>query len=118
MLDQLETKILNYANNFAGVKKADMEHGTLFVHLEDFNLGEIFYLGLRKFFKDIDSTGGVNMWFLNDESVYDSENNVLTECSQFAFDFVPEEDEVGYSEPQGSQIDTMLNLENEMALEK
>ena len=76
--------------------------GTLYLKLEDDKDCDFIHKELRTFYKEfINPEGGVNMYFVGDE---------------FAFDFVPEDAETPlWDEPEGSKIDTMLELENEMS---
>ena len=100
MIKNIEKQILIFTESTGLVDRAEMIHGTLYVKFKQDNECDFFHTELRNFFrKFINPASGVNMWNVGDE---------------FAFDFVPEDDENNAVEPLGSQVDTILELENEM----
>ena len=102
MLKNVERKIQIFLEVIGGIKRLEFVHGTLYLKLEDDKDCDFIHKELRTFYKEfINPEGGVNMYFVGDE---------------FAFDFVPEDAEAPlWDEPEGSKIDTLLELENEMS---
>ena len=100
MIKNIERQITIFTESTGLVDRAEIVHGTLYVKFKDNKDCDFFHTELRNFFrKFINLSSGVNMWLVGDE---------------FAFDFVPEDDEQNADEPVSSKIDTMLELENEM----
>ena len=102
MLKNVERKIQNFLEGIGGIKRLNYVHGTLFVKLEDDKDCDFIHKELRTFYKEfINPEGGVNMYFVGDE---------------FAFDFVPEDAEAPvFTDKEESDVDMMLELENEMS---
>jgi|TARA_B100000315_G_C14561687_1_gene580873 hypothetical protein len=113
MYKKIEKQILGFSE--AMTDRAEIVHGTLYVKLKDDKDCDFFHKELRTFYREnINPDGGVNMWFVGDE---------------FVFDFVSQDDESptfeekltdditdgAMNEPLGSKIDTLLELENEMS---
>ena len=129
MLKTIENRILNFVNELA-VKRAEIVHGTLYLKLEEDRDCDDVHAMIRTFYRTkIQSDGGVNMYAVGDE---------------FAFDFVPEDRETpvfndeNYSGKEGmmpddidkgiwsdfaeeglmedlpDDVDTLLELENDM----
>ena len=100
MFKRIEKQILDFVDTLPGIKMREVTHGTLYVTLEEDRDCDSIHRKLRNHYrKNINDEGGVNMYSVGGE---------------FAFDFVPEDDENNAVEPLGSQVDTMLELENEM----
>ena len=102
MLKNVERKIQIFIDGIGGIKRQEFVHGTLYLKLEEDKDCDFYHKEIRTFYKEfINPEGGVNMYFVGDE---------------FAFDFVPEDAETPlWDEPEGSKIDTLLELENEMS---
>ena len=102
MQKNIEKQIQIFIDGIGSIKRQEFVHGTLYLKLEDDKDCDFIHKELRTFYKEfINPEGGVNMYFVGDE---------------FAFDFVPEDAETPlWDEPEGSKIDTMLELENEMS---
>ena len=129
MLKTIENRILNFVNELA-IKRAEIVHGTLYLKLEEDRDCDDVHAMIRTFYRTkIQSDGGVNMYAVGDE---------------FAFDFVPEDRETpvfndeNYSGKEGmmpddidkgiwsdfaeeglmedlpDDVDTLLELENDM----
>ena len=129
MLKTIENRIINFVNELA-VKRAEIVHGTLYLKLEEDRDCDDVHAMIRTFYKTkIQPNGGVNMYAVGDE---------------FAFDFVPEDRETpvfndeNYSGKEGmmpddidkgiwsdfaeeglmedlpDDVDTLLELENDM----
>ena len=102
MQKNIEKQIQIFIDGIGSIKRQEFVHGTLYLKLEEDRDCDFIHKELRTFYKEfINPEGGVNMYFVGDE---------------FAFDFVPEDAETPlWDEPEGSKIDTMLELENEMS---
>ena len=114
MDNNIENKILTFANELGGITRTDMVHGTLYIKLERDSDCDYIHREIRNYYKEfINPEGGVNMYAVGDE---------------FAFDFVPEdreapvfaredededEDEIKLTEQEMAEIDTLLDLEND-----
>ena len=118
MLKTVEKRIVEFAKDTGLTERREIVHGTLYVKLHEDKECDHFHKVIRTFYIDnINPEGGVNMYSVGDE---------------FAFDFVPEDaKQTGtYSEfaeedllknqgePIASQVDTLLQLENEMEIGK
>ena len=130
MYKKIEKQILDFVDTLDEVKRREIVHGTLYVTLEDDRVCDIIHTDIRDFYrKKINPKGGVNMYAVGDE---------------FAFDFVPEDRETPvfsdeeYSGKEGmmpddidiyfwsdfaeegliedlpDDVDTLLELENDM----
>ena len=102
MQKNIEKQIQIFIDGIGSIKRQEFVHGTLYLKLENDSDCDFIHKELRTFYREfINPEGGVNMYFVGDE---------------FAFDFVPEDAETPlWDEPEGSKIDTMLELENEMS---
>jgi hypothetical protein len=129
MLKTIGNRILNFVNELA-IKRAEIVHGTLYLKLEEDRDCDDVHAMIRTFYRTkIQPDGGVNMYAVGDE---------------FAFDFVPEDRETpvfndeNYSGKEGmmpddidkgiwsdfaeegliedlpDDVDTLLELENDM----
>ena len=114
MDNNIEKKILTFANELGGITRTDMVHGTLYIKLERDSDCDYIHREIRNHYREfINPEGGVNMYAVGDE---------------FAFDFVPEdreapvfaredededEDEIKLTEQEMAEIDTLLDLEND-----
>ena len=118
MMKVYDRQILEFVEGEVDFHRLEMIHGTLYAKLKNDSDCDSLHKKLEKFYrKDINPSGAVNMYFVGDE---------------FAFDFVPEdakqkgtwsefaEEELlqNQGEPVASQIDTLLQLENEMEMGK
>jgi hypothetical protein len=112
MDNNIEKKILTFANELGGITRTDMVHGTLYIKLERDSDCDYIHREIRNHYKEfINPEGGVNMYAVGDE---------------FAFDFVPEdretpvfmdedqdEEEINLTEQEEAEIDTLLDLQND-----
>tara|TARA_E500000178_G_scaffold345114_1_gene394458 strand:+ start:512 stop:865 length:354 start_codon:yes stop_codon:yes gene_type:complete len=117
MMTMLDKPILEFVENEVDFHRLEMVHGTLYAKLKNDTDCGILHEKLEKFYrKNINPAGAVNMYFVGDE---------------FAFDFVPEdakqdkgvwsefaEEGLGLTDKELSDVDTMLQLENEMEMGK
>lgn len=117
-MKQYDTQILEFVEGAVDFHRLEMIHGTLYAKLKNDRDCNSLHKKLERFYREfINPSGAVNMFFVGDE---------------FAFDFVPEdakqtgtysefaEEELlqNQGEPVASQIDTLLQLENEMEIGK
>ena len=102
MLKKVEKEIQLFVEGIGGIVRAEVVHGTLYLKLENDKECDFYHKEIRKFYKEnINPEGGVNMYFVGDE---------------FAFDFVPEDAEAPvFTDKEESDVDMMLELENEMS---
>ena len=108
MYKKTEKEIQLFVEGIGGIKRLEFVHGTLYLKLEEDRDCDFIHKELRTFYKEfINPEGGVNMYFVGDE---------------FAFDFVPAESELPLyegekirdEEKEDSDVDILLELENEM----
>ena len=111
-------KILLFINGIGGIIRQEMVHGTLYLKLDNDRDCDFIHTEIRKFYREfVNPEGGVNMYAVGDE---------------FAFDFVPEDRETpvftdteekgiwsefaeeGLEKDMPDDVDTLLNLEEEM----
>ena len=113
MENNIEKKILAFANELGGITRTDIVHGTLYIKLERDSDCDYIHREIRNHYREfINPEGGVNMYAVGDE---------------FAFDFVPEdretpvfmdedqdeEEEIKLTEQEEAEIDTLLDLQND-----
>ncbi len=118
MMKWYDKQILEFVENEVDFHRLEMIHGTLYAKLKNDSDCNSLHKKLERFYrKNINPAGAVNMFFVGDE---------------FAFDFVPEdakqkgtwsefaEEDLlkNQDEPIASQVDTLLQLENEMEIGK
>ena len=118
MLKTIEKKIQSFVDGIGGIQRQEIVHGTLYVKLDNDRDCDFIHTEIRKFYKEfINPEGGVNMYAVGDE---------------FAFDFVPADRETpvftdeeekgiwsefaeeGLEKDMPDDVDTLLNLEEEM----
>ena len=118
MLKTIEKKIQSFVQGIGGIQRQEIVHGTLYVKLDNDRDCDFIHTEIRKFYKEfINPEGGVNMYAVGDE---------------FAFDFVPADRETpvftdeeekgiwsefaeeGLEKDMPDDVDTLLNLEEEM----
>ena len=119
LFKEVEKRIERFVRaELAGVHRIDFVHGTLYLTLDKPSHCDFIHKEIRKYYKEfINPEGGVNMYAVGDE---------------FAFDFVPEDREApvftdeedtgvwsefaeeGLMKDMPDDVDTLLNLEEEM----
>jgi len=118
MLKTIEKKIQSFVEGIGGIQRQEIVHGTLYLKLDNDRDCDFIHTEIRKFYKEfINPEGGVNMYAVGDE---------------FAFDFVPADRETpvftdeeekgiwsefaeeGLEKDMPDDVDTLLNLEEEM----
>ena len=134
MLKQIEKRIERFVRaELAGVHRIDFVHGTLYLTLDKPGLCDFIHKEIRKFYKEnINPEGGVNMYAVGDEFAFDfvPEDREASAFSDEEYSgkegMMPDDIDKGIwsefaeegllkDEPKGSQIDTLIELENEMA---
>jgi|TARA_X000000950_G_scaffold185605_2_gene224785 hypothetical protein len=116
---KIENKILKFVDTLKAVYRKEMVHGTLYVALDYDSACDLVHESIRDFYKkEINPAGGVNMYAVGDE---------------FCFDFVPADSEnekekgvwsefaeegLGLTDKELSDVDTLIELENEMKVGK
>ena len=111
MENNIEKKILTFANELGGITRSEMVHGTLYIKLERDSDCDYIHREIRNHYREfINPEGGVNMYAVGDE---------------FAFDFVPEDreapvfaredemKEIKLTEQEEAEIDTLIDLQND-----
>ena len=122
MYKKIEKEILGFSE--AMTDRAEIVHGTLYVKLKDDKDCDFFHKELRTFYREnINPDGGINMWFVGDEFVFDFvsqddesptfEEKLTDDITDGAMNETWDSDQI--NEPLGSKIDTLLELENEMS---
>ena len=118
MLKTIEKKIQSFVEGIGNIQRQEIVHGTLYLKLDNDRDCDFIHTEIRKFYKEfINPEGGVNMYAVGDE---------------FAFDFVPADRETpvftdeeekgiwsefaeeGLEKDMPDDVDTLLNLEEEM----
>ena len=129
MLKTVEKRIVEFAKDTGLTERREIVHGTLYVKLHEDKECDHFHKVIRTFYIDnINPEGGVNMYSVGDEFAFDfvpaereapvftdeEENGVWSEFAEegLAGDFGL--DPTDFSAKDLSDIDTMLELENEM----
>ena len=142
MYKKIEKQILDFVDTLDEVKRREIVHGTLYVTLEDDRVCDIIHTDIRDFYrKKINPEGGVNMYAVGDEFAFDfvpeeSEAPVFSDeeysgkegmmpddvdkgvWSEFAEEGLASDfglDPNDFTDEQLSDIDTSLEIENEMA---
>ena len=119
MLKNIENRLESFVRaELAGVHRVEMTHGTMYLVLDKPGDCDFIHREIRKFYKEnINPEGGVNMYAVGDEFAFDfvpadRETPVLTDeeekgiWSEFA--------EEGLEKDMPDDVDTLLNLEEEM----
>ena len=133
MYKKIEREIQIFAEGFGGIKRTEFVHGTLYVTFEDDRDCDAFHKGLRDFYKEfISEDGGVNMYAVGGEFAFDfvpeKDEAPVFSAEEYSGKegMMPDDIDKGVwsefaeegllkDEPRGSQIDTLIELENEMA---
>ena len=119
MFKKIEKKITDFvADQWELVERQEMVHGSLYVKLKAQKDCDHFHRVLRTFFKkEVDDEGGVNMYALSEEFVFDfvpgdREAPVFSDA-----DYSGKEDmnptDLDLTDEQESELDVLMNLEAE-----
>ena len=132
MFKKIEKQILEFAKDTGLTERREIVHGTLYVKLHEEKECDHFHKVIRTFYKDqINKEGGVNMYAVGDEFAFD----FVPEDREQSWKFINDEEysgkegmmpddidkgiwsdfaEEGLAEDLPDDVDTLLELENEM----
>ena len=120
MLKTIEKKIQSFVDGIGGIQRQEIVHGTLYVKLEDDRDCDFIHTEIRKFYKEfINPEGGVNMYAVGDEFAFDfvptdRETPVFSDDPDSLYGIWSEFAEEGLEKDMPDDVDTLLNLEEEM----
>jgi len=113
MDNNIEKKILTFANGLGGIIRTDMVHGTLYIKLERDSDCDYIHREIRNHYREfINPEGGVNMYAVGDEFAYDFVPEDR-ETPVFMDEDQDEEEEIKLTEQEEAEIDTLLDLQND-----
>ena len=113
MDNNIEKKILAFANELGGITRTDMVHGTLYIKLERDSDCDYIHREIRNHYREfINPEGGVNMYAVGDEFAYDFVPEDR-ETPVFMDEDQDEEEEIKLTEQEEAEIDTLLDLQND-----
>ena len=133
MYKKIEKRILDFAKDTGLTERREIVHGTLYVKLHEEKECDHFHKVMRTFYKSsINPSGGVNMYSVGDEFAFDfvpsdDESPVFSDKDYSGKEgMMPDDIDHGVwsefaeeglmeMEPLDSQVDTLLELENEMS---
>ena len=132
MFKKVEKQILDFVDTLDEVKRREVVHGTLYGTLEDDRVCDIIHADIRDFYrKKINPEGGVNMYALSEEFAFDfvpedreapvfndeeysgKEDMMPSDVDNGVWSEFAEEELLNNQEPDGSKIDTAMQLEIE-----
>ena len=120
MLKTIEKKIQLFAEGIGGIQRQEIVHGTLYVKLDNDRDCDFIHTEIRKFYKEfINPEGGVNMYAVGDEFAFDfvptdRETPVFSDDEESLYGIWSEFAEEGLEKDMPDDVDTLLNLEEEM----
>ena len=120
MLKKIEKRILDFAKDTGLTDRREMVHGTLYVKLHEEKECDTFHKVIRTFYVDqINPEGGVNMYAVGDEFAFDfvptdRETPVFSDDPDSLYGIWSEFAEEGLEKDMPDDVDTLLNLEEEM----
>ena len=120
MLKTIEKKIQSFAEGIGGIQRQEIVHGTLYVKLDNDRDCDFIHTEIRKFYKEfINPEGGVNMYAVGDEFAFDfvptdRETPVFSDDEESLYGIWSEFAEEGLEKDMPDDVDTLLNLEEEM----
>ena len=118
MLKTIEKKIQSFVEGIGGIQRQEIVHGTLYVKLDNDRDCDFIHAEIRNFYKEfINPEGGVNMYAVGDEFAFD-----FVTADRETPGFTDEEEkgvwsefaEEGLEQDLPDDVDTLLNLEEEM----
>ena len=132
MFKNVEKQILDFVDTLKEIKRREVVHGTLYVTLEDDRVCDIIHADIREFYrKKINTKGGVNMYAVGDEFAFDfvpedreapvfsdeeysgKEGMMPDDIDRGVWSEFAEEELLNNQEPDGSKVDTAMQLEIE-----
>ena len=120
MLKTIEKKIQSFVEGIGGIQRQEIVHGTLYVKLDNDRDCDFIHTEIRKFYKEfINPEGGVNMYAVGDEFAFDfvptdRETPVFSDDKESLYGIWSEFAEEGLEQDMPDDVDTLLNLEEEM----
>ena len=120
MLKTIEKKIQSFAEGIGGIQRQEIVHGTLYVKLDNDRDCDFIHTEIRNFYKEfINPEGGVNMYAVGDEFAFDfvptdRETPVFSDDKESLYGIWSEFAEEGLEQDMPDDVDTLLNLEEEM----
>ena len=120
MLKTIEKKIQSFVQGIGGIQRQEIVHGTLYVNLDNDRDCDFIHTEIRKFYKEfINPEGGVNMYAVGDEFAFDfvptdRETPVFSDDPDSLYGIWSEFAEEGLEKDMPDDVDTLLNLEEEM----
>ena len=120
MLKTIEKKIQSFVKGIGGIQRQEIVHGTLYVKLDNDRDCDFIHTEIRKFYKEfINPEGGVNMYAVGDEFAFDfvptdRETPVFSDDEESLYGIWSEFAEEGLEKDMPDDVDTLLNLEEEM----
>ena len=120
MLKTIEKKIQLFVQGIGGIQRQEIVHGTLYVKLDNDRDCDFIHTEIRKFYKEfINPEGGVNMYAVGDEFAFDfvptdRETPVFSDDPDSLYGIWSEFAEEGLEKDMPDDVDTLLNLEEEM----
>ena len=120
MLKTIEKKIQSFVEGIGGIQRQEIVHGTLYVKLDNDRDCDFIHTEIRKFYKEfINPEGGVNMYAVGDEFAFDfvpedRETSVFSDDKESLYGIWSEFAEEGLEKDMPDDVDTLLNLEEEM----
>ena len=120
MLKTIEKKIQSFVQGIGGIQRQEIVHGTLYVKLDNDRDCDFIHTEIRKFYKEfINPEGGVNMYAVGDEFAFDfvptdRETPVFSDDPESLYGIWSEFAEEGLEQDMPDDVDTLLNLEEEM----
>ena len=120
MLKTIEKKIQSFVQGIGGIQRQEIVHGTLYVKLDNDRDCDFIHTEIRKFYKEfINPEGGVNMYAVGDEFAFDfvptdRETPVFSDDKENLYGIWSEFAEEGLEQDMPDDVDTLLNLEEEM----
>ncbi len=120
MLKTIEKKIQSFVEGIGGIQRQEIVHGTLYVKLDNDRDCDFIHTEIRNFYKEfINPEGGVNMYAVGDEFAFDfvptdRETPVFSDDKESLYGIWSEFAEEGLEKDMPDDVDTLLNLEEEM----
>ena len=120
MLKTIEKKIQSFVEGIGGIQRQEIVHGTLYVKLDNDRDCDFIHAEIRNFYKEfINPEGGVNMYAVGDEFAFDfvptdRETPVFSDDPDSLYGIWSEFAEEGLEKDMPDDVDTLLNLEEEM----
>ena len=120
MLKTIEKKIQSFVEGIGGIQRQEIVHGTLYVKLDNDRDCDFIHTEIRNFYKEfINPEGGVNMYAVGDEFAFDfvptdRETPVFSDDKESLYGIWSEFAEEGLEQDMPDDVDTLLNLEEEM----